>query len=101
MQQGMRREKIQEVKKKRLSLKIGFIMNSSYILNNVDLELFTPQLEGWRQYVFSGSATLVAFIAFLVQRAVFRTIKCLGTRYINEIIIPSLVSKVTFVRSFK
>ena len=83
-----------------LSFKFETIMNRSGILKDLDLELFTPQLEGWRQSAFTGSAILVALIALLVQRAVFRTINRLGTRYINEIIIPSLVSKV-FLKRFQ
>ena len=72
-------------------------MNSSNItLMLNELEYFTPKLEGWRQYIFTGAATLIAIVAFIVQRAVYRTIKRLGSRHINQIIIPSLVSKCLF-----
>ena len=67
--------------------------NSNITLMLNELEYFTPKLEGWRQYVFTGAATLIAIVAFIVQRAVYRTIKGLGYRHINQIIIPSLVSK--------
>ena len=76
-------------------------MNSSNItLMLNELEYFTPKLEGWRQYIFTGAATLIAIVAFIVQRAVYRTIKRLGSRHINQIIIPSLVSKCLFVFLF-
>ena len=68
--------------------------NSNITLMLNELEYFTPKLEGWRQYVFTGAATLIAIVAFIVQRAVYRTIKGLGYRHINQIIIPSLVSTV-------
>ena len=73
------------------------IMNNSKITPMFnELEYFTPQLEGWRQYEFTGAAILVALVAFIVQRAVYRTIKRLGSRHINQIIIPSLVSNWSF-----
>ena len=65
-----------------------------------ELEYFTPKLEGWRQYVFTGAATLIAIVAFIVQRAVYRTVKRLGYRHINQIIIPSLVSKLFIIYCF-
>ena len=57
-----------------------------------DLERFSPELEGWRQYTFTGMTILVAIVAYVVQRAVYKTLKRLGFRHINQIIIPSLVS---------
>ena len=57
-----------------------------------NLEVFTPQLDGWRQYVFITSTLIVSAVAYVVQRAVYRTLKRLGSRHINQIIIPSLVS---------
>ena len=57
-----------------------------------DLEKFSPELEGWRQYTFTGVTILVAIVAYVVQRAVYKTLKRLGFRHINQIIIPSLVS---------
>lgn len=57
-----------------------------------NLEVFTPQLDGWRQYVFITSSLIISAVAYVVQRAVYRTLKRLGSRHINQIIIPSLVS---------
>lgn len=65
-------------------------MNASSLLLKVDnLEVYTPVLEGWRQFFFSGTMGLVTLGAFFVQRAVYRTLKKLGDRYINQLIIPS------------
>ena len=55
------------------------------------LEIFSPILEGWRQYFFLGFATIISVTAFLVQRAIYRTIKRLGNRHINQMIVPSLI----------
>ena len=57
-----------------------------------DLEKFSPQLGGWKQYTFTGVTILVAILAYSVQRAVYKTMKSLGFRHINQMIIPSLVS---------
>ena len=71
--------------------------NSNITLMLNELKYFTPKLEGWSQYVFTGATTLIGIVAFIVQRAVYRTIKGLGYRHINQIIIPSLVSKYFFL----
>ena len=64
--------------------------NSS--LSFEDLENFSPMLIGWRKYFFTGSALICVVLAYLVQRAVHRSLKQLGTRPINQMIIPSQVN---------
>ena len=59
------------------------------------LELFTPKLDGIRLYTFTGTGILVVGIAIVIQRAVYKSLKSLGARPINQIIIPSLVRTFT------
>ena len=59
------------------------------IINN--LEIFSPILKGWRLYLFLGFAAIISLAAFLVQRAIYRTIKRLESRHINLMIVPSLI----------
>ena len=56
-----------------------------------DLKIFTPKLHGWRLYVFALIASIVALTAIAIQGAVYRSLKSLGARHINQMIIPSLV----------
>lgn len=56
-----------------------------------DLDYFTPELEGYPSLIFMALVILVFLTAFVVQRAVFKTLKRLGSRYINQMIIPSQV----------
>ena len=57
-----------------------------------NLELFTPKLSGLRLYIFTASGIFVVSIAIVIQRAVYLSLKSLGSRPINQMIIPSLVS---------
>ena len=67
------------------------ITNNSLIITQT-LEFFTPKLNGWTLNVLVGSASVIALIAIMIQSAVYRSLKSLGSRHINEMIIPSLGS---------
>ena len=56
------------------------------------LEGFSPVLSGWKLYIFIGVSVTVMALAFVVQRAVYFSLKNLGPRPINQMIIPSQVS---------
>ena len=60
-----------------------------------NLECFTPTLDGLRLYIFTGTGILVVGIAIVIQRAVYKSLKRLGSRPINQIIIPSMVRLLT------
>ena len=66
------------------------ITNNSLILTQT-LDFFTPKLNGWKLNVLVGSASIIALIAIMIQSAVYRSLKSLGSRHINQMIIPSLV----------
>ena len=66
------------------------ITNNSLIVTQT-LEYFTPKLNGWKLSVLVGSASIIALIAIMIQSAVYRSLKSLGSRHINQMIIPSLV----------
>ena len=70
--------------------------NTSILSYNVDsLERFTPKLNGWKLYIFTVSSVLVAVISTIVQVTVYRSLKRLGPRSINQMIIPNqVISKV-------
>lgn len=55
------------------------------------LEYFTPELQGWQLWTFLSAASVITIAAIIVQITVFRTIKRLGSRIINQMIIPTLV----------
>ena len=67
-------------------------MSKNTTLSVQSLQLFTPKLEGWRLHVFAIIAVIVAVTAISIQSAVYRSLKSLGARHINQMIIPSLVS---------
>ena len=71
--------------------------NHNSSLSYEDLENFSPMLIGWRKYFFTGSALICVALAFMVQRAVHRSLKQLGTRPINQMIIPSQVNMNTIL----
>ena len=60
-----------------------------------NLERFIPTLDGLRLYFFTGTGILVVGMAVVIQRAVYKSLKRLGSRPINQIIIPSLVRFLT------
>ena len=66
------------------------IKNNSLFLTQT-LDSFTPKLNGWKLSVLVGSASIIALIAIMIQSAVYRSLKSLGSRHINQMIIPSLV----------
>ena len=72
------------------------ITNHNSSLSFGDLENFSPMLIGWRKYFFTGSALTCVALAYLVQRAVHRSLKQLGSRPINQMIIPSQVNMNTY-----
>ena len=70
----------------------GLIMSKNTTLSAENLQLFTPKLDGWRLNLFAIIAVIVAVTAISIQSAVYRSLKSLGARHINQMIIPSLVS---------
>ena len=70
----------------------GLIMSKNTTFSAQNLQLFTPKLDGWRLNVFAIIAVIVAVTAISIQSAVYRSLKSLGARHINQMIIPSLVS---------
>ena len=77
------------------------ITNHNSSLSFGDLENFSPMLIGWRKYFFTGSALTCVALAYLVQRAVHRSLKQLGSRPINQMIIPSQVNMNTTLPNHK
>ena len=66
--------------------------NKSYIhdLSFEELEDFSPNLKGWRQYFFIGVSMIVIALAIIVQKAVYNFLKN-NPRAINQIIYPCQV----------
>lgn len=67
--------------------------NTTLNYNLEDLNIFTPELKGWRLHLFTVSSIAIAIIAIVTQITVYRSLKRLGPRPINQLIIPSQVSK--------
>ena len=67
------------------------INNTEIHLGVEHLENFSPVLRGWKQYIFIGLSVTAMGLAYFVQRAVYRSLKNLGPRPINQMIIPSQV----------
>ena len=65
--------------------------------NITDLNIFTPELKRWRLYLFTASSMATAIISFVTQITVYRSLKRLGPRHINQMIIPSQVSKIALI----
>ena len=61
--------------------------------NLEDLNIFTPELKGWSLHLFTVSSIAIAIMAIVTQITVYRSLKRLGPRPINQLIIPSQVSK--------
>ena len=59
--------------------------------NLEDLNIFTPELKGWRLYLFKVSSMATAIISLVTQITVYRSLKRMGPRHINQMIIPSQV----------
>ena len=73
--------------------------NDSFYL--YEMENFSPNLFGWEKYIFSGSALVTVGLAFLVQKAVYKSLKQIGDRPINQMIIPSQVKSVFSISVFR
>ena len=56
-----------------------------------ELEDFSPNLKGWRQYLFIGVSMVAIGLAIVVQKAVYNSLKN-NPRAINQMINPSQVS---------
>ena len=69
--------------------------NGSQISNQVeacDLEEYTPVIDGWLFYLHTGMIFIIVWASFKIQRALIRTFKKLGSRHINSIVVPTIVS---------
>ena len=67
--------------------------NKSYFadLSFDELNDFSPNLKGWRRYFFIGVSMITIILALIVQKAIYKSLKNLGPRPINKMIIPSQV----------
>ena len=69
--------------------------NVSQISNQVEaceLEEYTPLIDGWLFYLHTGMIFIIVWASFKIQRALIRTFKKLGSRHINSIVVPTIVS---------
>ena len=69
--------------------------NGSQISNQVetcDFEEYTPLIDGWLFYLHTGMIFIIICASFKIQRALIRTFKKLGSRHINSIVVPTIVS---------
>ena len=64
--------------------------------NFEDLDIFTPVLEGWSLHLFTVLSIATAVISLVMHVTVYRSLKRLGSRHINQMIIPSQVSKIDY-----
>ena len=62
--------------------------------NLEDLNIFRPVLKGWSSHLFMVSSIATAIISLVIQITVYRSLKRLGPRHINQMIIPNQVSTV-------
>ena len=62
-----------------------------------DLNVFTPELKGWRLYLFTASSMAIAIISLVTQITVYKSLKRMGPRHINQMIIPSQVSNIALI----
>jgi hypothetical protein len=76
-------------------------MSTNDSLYLYEMENFSPNLFGWEKYIFTGSALGTIGLAFLVQKAVYQSLKQIGDRPINQMIIPSQVKSVFSVSVFR
>ena len=76
-------------------------MSTNDSLYLYEMENFSPNLLGWEKYIFTGSALVTIGLAFLVQKAVYKSLKQLGDRPINQMIIPSQVKSVFSISVFR
>ena len=66
--------------------------NNNLTYHLEDLDIFTPELKGWRLHFFTVSSLVVAITSLVAQNTVYRSLKRLGSRHINQMIFPSQVS---------
>ena len=62
------------------------------IIISDDFSRFTPELSGLRQIVFTCTIIFVVITALLFQRAIYKSLKRLGSRTINQMIVPTQVN---------
>ncbi len=62
------------------------------IIISDDFSRFTPELSGLRQIVFTSTIIFVVITALLFQRAIYKSLKRLGSRTINQMIVPTQVN---------
>ena len=72
------------------------IKNNNLSYNLEDLDIFTPELKGWKLHFFTISSIVVAITSLVAQITVYRSLKRLGSRHINLMIYPSQVSEDPF-----
>ena len=65
-----------------------------------ELEDFSPNLKGWRQYFFIGVSMVAIGLAIVVQKAVYNSLKN-NPRAINQMINPSQVSILKKLRHYE
>ena len=65
--------------------------------NFEDLNVFKPELKGWSLLLFTVSSIATAIISLVTQITVYRSLNRLGPRHINQMIIPSQVSKAALI----
>ena len=59
--------------------------------NLKDLNVFTPVLRGWSSHLLMVLSITTALISLVIQITVYRSLKRLGPRHINQMIIPNQV----------
>ena len=62
---------------------------------------YTPQIHGVLNPVHNGLILFILWIGYKVHRAVVRTLKRLGSRHINTIILASIVSEDSIQCNFR
>ena len=74
---------------------IGVYDNRSQIhdlIQTCEFEEYTPLIDGWLFYLHTGLIFIIVCASFKIQRALIRTFKKLGSRHINSIVVPTIVS---------
>ena len=68
------------------------LYNGSLEFCEFELKSTKPILDNFNATIFAFACFLLAISAMIVHRAVYKVLKRLGSRYINQIIIPNQVS---------
>ena len=74
---------------------------SSFLPNVTNLTEVTPLIHGILNPVHNGLIIFIFWIGYKVHRAVVRTLKRLGSRHINTIILASIVSEDSIQCNFR